>query len=170
MSTKITPSLYQIADDLSAIIDRLIDAGGVIDEDTEAALAALEGALEAKVERCALAVRSLEAAATAAKVEADRLADLAASRAKSATRLKEYVQQCMGMAECRKVETDLVRVSVVRNSRPSIRWTGDEAAIPDDLARVRREFDGQAAYLRHKAGDDLPAGVEVVQGEHLRIT
>lgn len=165
----VNPNLYEIASDLSAIIDRLIEAEGVLDDESEAALDALTGALEAKVERCALAVRSLEAAATAAKVEADRLAKLAATRANAAKRLKEYVLDCMAMADTRKVETDIVRVSVAKNGRPSIRWTGADDAIPDELAKVRREFDGTAAYAAWKAGAALPEAVEVVQGEHLRI-
>lgn len=168
--SNIHPSLYEIASDLSAIVDRLIDADGVLDADTEAAFDELTGSLETKVERCALAARALEASATAAKVEADRLAKLATTRANAARRLKEYMAQCMGMADVRKVETDVVRVSVVRNSRPSIRWTLGDDAIPDELARVRREFDSAAAYETWKAGAALPDGVEVAQGEHLRIS
>lgn len=169
MGTKINPTLYEIASDVGAIVDRLIESDGVLDDETEAAFDTLTGALDAKIERCALAVRALDAAATAAKVEADRLAKLATARTNAAKRLKEYMQSCMAIADTRKVETDLVRVSIVKNSRPSIRWTGEDEAIPDSLARVRREFDGQAAYAAWKAGEVLPANAYVEQGEHLRV-
>ena len=161
--------LYEITAELDNVVSELIETGGVLTPEIEALLDALEGALEAKVERTALVIRQIEAQAESARVESRRLADLASARAASAKRLKEYVMFNMAEADVRKIEGKLVNVSICKNSRPSIKWTGTEEELPDLFRRVRVDADTDAAYKEFKSGGVLPDGFEIKHGEHLRI-
>lgn len=161
--------LYEIAAELDAVVSELIDTGGVLTTELEARLDSLQGALTAKVERTALVIRQLEAQAESARVESRRLADLASARSASAKRLKEYVMFNMADAGVRKIEGELVNVSVCKNGRPSIIWTGTDEDLPDLFRRVRVDADTDAAYKKLKSGEALPDGFQVNYGQHLRI-
>jgi hypothetical protein len=161
--------LYELTAELEAVIDALIENGGELTPELEAELDALEGALAVKVERCALAIRQLEAQAESARVESRRLAELAGMRARASDRLKAYTQEHMERADVRKVEGALATVWVQKNGRPSIRWTRPEDDLPEAFRRVRIEPDTQAAYDEWRVGAELPEGFEVEHGSHLRI-
>lgn len=168
-ATLSTMKLYEITAELEDVAGELIENGGELTPELEARLDAAEGALHAKVERCALVVQQLQAHAEMARTESRRLADLASTRARAADRLKEYVQSQLEIAGVRKVEGDLATVWVQKNGRPSINWTRDVDELPDAYRRIRIEPDTNAAYDNWKAGAQLPDGFTVEQGHHLRI-
>lgn len=161
--------LYEIADALVRVGDALIENGGELTPEIEAQLAGLEWALDDKVERTLLYTRNLEATASAADGEAQRLASLATTRRNAASRLKEYVKLEMERAGRDKVETDRIVARIAQNGRPSISWVRPIEDLPDTFVRVRRELDGTRAYEEWKHGNPLPDGFEVVRGTHLRV-
>lgn len=163
-----TMTLYALTDALLELEDRLIEAGGVLDEETEAALEALEGAFSAKADSILALRQSLVRAAEAAKAEAERLRELATVRENAARSLADYLVREMTRRDLQQVETDRFRASICRNSRPSIRWTRDEDP-PEAYRRVRVELDGTAAYEAWRAGTPLPEGFVVELGLHLRV-
>lgn len=163
------PSLYELGTDLEALIERILEAGGVIDEATEAELAQLRGDFRSKAERVGLYHLNLKAQVGAVDVEIKRLQALKAVRENAADSLKAYLLREMQRVGERKLETDRIVITVVTNSRPRIEWTGDPAKPPKAFKRTIVTFDGQKAYEAWRAKRKLPAGVRVEQGVHLRV-
>lgn len=161
--------LHELAPDLAAIEDQIIEAEGEITPAVAAQLDALGGAFDAKVERLLLRALQLNFEGGVAKVEAARIAKLASVREQAALRLKQYVLNCMQVAGREKVETSRLRARIQANSRPTIEWTGAEDTIPEDFRRVRIVLDGTKAYESWRA-QSLPDGFVVTQGKHLRVT
>ena len=166
--TSSTLRLYELADAYEQIAETLIENGGELTPELAAALDAIEGAFEAKVERVALYVRNLLVTADAADAEAARLAALVHSRRQGAEGLKGYLMVQLDRVQKPKVETPLVVVRIQKNSHPAIRWP-EALPIPENYQRVMVGLDGQKAYTDWKAGA-LPEGFIIEQGRHLRIS
>jgi hypothetical protein len=161
--------LYEITDEMLDIERALEEAGGELTPEMEAQLDAVAGAFDEKVERVCAVIQNAQRTADAAKLEAERLADLSRANAKSAESLKRYLAGQMARLGRNKVATDRFRVSLQNNSRPSIRWTLGPERIPELFRTVEIKVDGNAAYEAWKAGKVLPEGFEVERGQHLRI-
>lgn len=164
-----TLKLYEIADELAAVTNRLIENDGVLTPELEEAWDRMEGAFEHKAERTALVIQTLTRKAEAANAERKRLKALARSRERAAENLKEYLRSQMRRLDRERIDAPRATIWRQRNGRPSITWTRDAEALPDAFRRVRVEADTQAAYENLKAGEDLPDGFRVERGEHLRI-
>lgn len=160
--------LWEVADELEAIGEALIEGGGELTPELEARLDAMEGEFERKVERIALYVQECKANEAAAKLEADRLTARARAFERKADGLKSYLLFAMKRADWDKLTTPLVSVGVQKNSRPSIRWPGDPATAPEAFRRTVVQVDGQAAYEAYRAGDPLD-GFQIETGFHVRI-
>lgn len=180
--------LYEIGDRLEAVTARIIENDGVISEELEEELDAVEGAFREKVERTALAVQELTRKAEVCGEEADRLKARASSFEKSADSLKEYLRHQLRRQGVERVDGDRVSVRRQMASRPKIRWNrpdelppvpfrryrikakldGDDGERAEQMAElgadVEAELDGQAAYREWKDGE-LPEGFEVERSE-----
>lgn len=163
-------SLYALADEYQAIEQALIESGGELTPEIEAALDALDDALEDKVERIVHVIQSKQRTADMAKLEATRLSELARTRANGADSLRRYLMAQLQRAGKTRVDTPTAIVTVQRNSRPSIAWTG-EGDPPEEYRRVRIEPDTEGVYRTWKAsgGEILPDGFTMTTGLHLRI-
>lgn len=162
--------LYELPPAFSAV-ELLAGEDGELTAKALDRLTSLEMALADKVEACCRVMRNYEARAAAFKAEADRLAFHGTTAAKNAQRLKEYVKGVMEQLNVPRVDAGLFKVRVQANP-PTIKVT-DECDIhdlPDQFKRVTIEFDKRAMLDAAKAGDALPAGIEVVRGSHLRVT
>jgi hypothetical protein len=182
--------LYQITEAYEAA-SRWIDenseaieaAGGEIPPELCAILDEIEDDFDVKVERVGIVIRQMEAHARVAGSEAERLKSLSASYQNGADSLKAYLLFNMQKVGKLKVDGDLVKVRVQKNSRPSIR-PADPSSPPVRYSRVRMfgvcspeawrniseacevvgvgppehtvEFDSQAAYEALKAAKLLP--------------
>jgi hypothetical protein len=163
------PPLYQLTASLVSVMDALVEAGGELTPELQAQLEQAEGDFKTKVERVALGIRHLVVTGEAAATEASRLTLLARARLNASERLKDYLREQMLQAEQRKVETDRVRVSVVTNSRPTIKWLAAPDTIPEAFRRTKVELDGDAALQAYRDRGRLPEGFQVLVGTHLRI-
>ena len=161
--------LWEIADELETVAALIAENGGELTPELEARLDAIAGAFGDKVERVALAIRSYEANAEAAKLEEERLGAIRKSHERSAAGLKRYLLGCMRNAGVPKVETPRARVRVQKNSMPSIAWTQDMDALPDGYRRVTVAPDLQRVRDDLKAGAVPPEGFVVEYGQHVRI-
>lgn len=162
--------LHELAPDLAAIEDAIIEAEGEITPAIAEQLDALEGVFEAKVERLLLRALHLGFEGGVAKLEAARIAKLAGVRERAAARLKDYVLNCMQVAGRDAVETSRLRARVQENSRPSIQWTGAPEKAPARFRRVVFTVDGTKAYEEWKTKQKLPAGFVIERGRHLRVS
>lgn len=160
--------LYELTDELNAIALEIIEGGGELTEELEERLHKAEGEFEHKVERVALMVQQLKASAKGVKEEADRLVAKQRAFENSARSLQGYLEFELVRADRARVETELVKVGIMKNSRPSIRW-GGSGPIPQPFLKVIETLDGTAAYDAWKAGEELPDGFVVELGQHVRV-
>lgn len=161
--------LYEMSDELAQIQAELIENGGELTDSLAARLDAIEGDFAAKVERCVALAQQLKANGAAAKAEADRLRELADSRTKASDRLKDYVRLCMERAGQTRLDLERFRVWVQANSSDTVRFEGDPEALPVEFQRFTVALDAAAVRAAHAEGRELPEGIEVVRGSHLRI-
>lgn len=161
--------LYEIPDAYERIEDALIEAGGIMSDELEAELNALDGAFEDKVERICRIIRSNDATAKALKEEEDRLYARKLAHENTSKRLKKYLKDNMDALGRLKVSAGIFKVAIQRNSQSSIRWTGTTEEIPAGLRRVTIEFSPSKAQELLDAGEELPEGVVVEHGSHLRV-
>lgn len=161
--------------------EELLAAGGDVSALPELAelLDAAEGDFKEKAERVALKVRELMAECVAVELEADRLNKRAAARKRAADSLKEYLKLNMEKAGVEKVNGLLCNVAI-QKSPPSVRHAMTQAALclaacdtrfesmVDEVPSVFK-LDAKAVIAAAKEGRELPEGVTVEQGTHLRI-
>lgn len=160
--------LWEVSDELDAIFNELHEAGGEMTPELEERLAKMSEEFDTKVEWIALKVKEAEANETAAKAEADRLLKIARAFGRSAKSMKGYVFAEMQRQNLDTVKTHRAKVSVVQNSRPSIKWEGDPKKAPFLFQKIAVTIDGNAAYDAWQR-DSLPEGFTVEKGSHVRI-
>ena len=121
------PTLFQIADEISALHDLLTECGGELpDAEAEAAitewLTETDIALEKKVDGYCGLVREFEARSEAREIEAKRLMALAGSDNNQAKRLRARLKAFFEISGIKKLETPRFRVSIQANggSQPLI--------------------------------------------------
>lgn len=181
-----TLKLYEMTDALNVVREWVYE--------NDEAIRAMEGALpdelaellsqaeldfSAKAENVALFIRELLSSAKAVKEERDRLDARARHYERAAEGLKNYLKFEMQRADIPKVEGKLVTVRLQKNA-PAVKVMLDQ----DTLGRMRSELD-TAMYVvtvpesyrvdtdyakaMWKAGKELPEGIAVEQGQHVRI-
>ena len=167
------PKLYELGADLEETIAEIVENEGLLTDELEARLNALDLAFDEKVERVVMAIRAEQARAEMVRNEIRRLAELAAPHDQAADSLKAYLFTQMQRVGKRKVDMPLAKAWIQKNSRPSIRYAGADpdnlTDLPEELVRTVKHFDGRAAYEAWKAGEQLPENVHVEEGQHLRV-
>lgn len=176
--------LWEHIDDYQQVLDwieehegEIREAGGVLPPELEELLEAVEGDVEAKVERAALVVRTLLVNAKAAEEEADRLAAIARGYDRQADSLKRYLLIQLQRAGMDRVETPRAKVRRQRNGTPAVALRNPDE-IPEAYQRVTVSFDSAGARRDLKEAGALPTEIgeyergpfRVTLGEHIRIT
>ena len=160
--------LYELPTELRLIEQQIAEADGELTPELEAALDQLQAEFADKAEWIALMVREAEAEAEAYKIEETRLRERRRAAENKATRLKTYVHEQMQRMGVDKIRGALAQVSVVNNSRPTVRWSED-VELPDAFARVKRELDANAVLVHVGIYGQPPEGAIVETGTHLRV-
>lgn len=174
--------LYDTVDELETVREFLLESeGGELTPEMEALLDHAVAGFEAKVERVALMVRELTATAEAIETEAKRVAARAKAATRAAESLKGYLKHQLERADVTSVKGVLATVRVQANP-PKVVGTAhaDELYQLRELfqsplvryippAPARYELDAKAVVAAWKAGEDLPAGISIEVGSHLRI-
>jgi len=156
---------------LAALFSEIEDADGEMTVDQSDLLEVLEVGFTEKVESTWLFARELEDRAAACQATASRYADRAASLTKKAARLKSFIVDAMQATGNTKVRGTFANVSLVKNSRPSIRWEGDVDFIPPAFQTIKTTVGlNSDEALKAWKDDRLPAGFTVQIGSHLRGT
>lgn len=167
--------LYEYGDALDEIRAQLFDAEGEITPELEAALTDAEGDFSWKAERVALFVRELQSNAKAVKDESCRLALRAAQYERTAEGLKRYLQREMERVEIPRVDGKLINVRL-QKSPPSVVSTLDENALREipaayvTLVPESYRLNAKQVIEAWKSGAEIPAGIEVTQNLHIRIS
>src|SRR5262245_37204780 len=139
--------LYELPAAYESLMSRLTD--GEITPDLEAEIGALDQTLQDKTINICKIMQELGRQAESAKKEAERLEALSEVRIHATERLKEYLKTTLEALGMTKLETDLFKIRVCKNSRPSI--MADAYSLPKEYQRVRIEVDGVALYEAWKA-------------------
>lgn len=146
------------------------DAEGEMSSEVEADLDCLQADLEGKTRGICSLMRQMDAEADACLKEAVRLQAMASARQNNARRLRDYLLNILTAMDTQRVDAGTFKVSVCKNSRPSISWGRDFLELPAEFIRFTPSVDTQKAYEQWKAGEKLPDGFAVKQGHHLRIS
>jgi hypothetical protein len=178
--------LYQTVDALNVVRewiyehdDEIRNAEGALPDELAALLEQAETDLETKAESVALFVRELYSNAKAVRDERDRLDARVRHYERAAESLKDYLKFQLERSGIAKVEGKLATVRL-QKSPPSIKALLDQ----DALARMKADpatteyvetipqsfrVDNDTVRAAWKEGRELPAGIEVVQSNHVRI-
>jgi phage host-nuclease inhibitor protein Gam len=168
--------LYEISAEYDRVAEAIIENGGELTPELEAELEKIEGAFEEKAERVALYIRNLLATADTYTREALRIAQKSKSLQNTADSLKAYLKRNMEKLELTKVEGKLATVAIQKNSQPSVAGVTDAMLLQmqhhqvfQDFVKITRSADKGAIARFAAAGGELPEGVEVTRGSHVRI-
>lgn len=176
-----TTALYELAGIREALDAVIAENEGELDAALEAALDAIDGAFEEKVERVALYIRERHALAKAIKEEEDRLAERRQALTNGAARLVAYLQVNMERVGKTKVNGLLVTVALQKNPMSVVPVTALDEPELRNIASfapryVRHEeswnLDKKAVLEDHKAGTldpEIAKRVEIRQTQSLRI-
>ncbi len=111
-----------------------------------------------------------EALAETAKSQVARLQALHRSHEGRARRWKTWIKHALVATKQRKLSTDWFDVGLYKNSQPTVILQVHVDELPEKYLRYpAAEVDKQKIIEDYKAAVELPAGVQVIQGEHVRI-
>lgn len=167
------PSLYHLSADMAALEDLLdlaLESGAEADAAAiDAWLDELQGSLADKLGRVARWRATELALAAAGKAEAKRLTDRAKVREARVERVEAAVQALMERLGAKKVDTDVATFSLQKPGGKDPVVVVDDAVLPDDLVRVKREADKEAIRAALEAGRDVPGATIQQRGLVLRV-
>ncbi len=159
-------NLRELGTKMAAIMESLTD--GEFHGDLEERLSSLGATFEQKHDRIREIRAELFGRATVRSQEADRLKELAGRDWDAIVRLEAWLQVGMKAAGLKSLQTAFFKTRIQANSFPSVEWSGD--GIPAGYVRTIEELDKKKVITDWKAGKELPAGLKVERGEHLRLS
>lgn len=130
-------NLYALDTDLAALEHELLEAGGVVDDETEARHNALLDAREDKVEAYVAVIRRLSVSAEAVEAERKRLQSAEKALKNSAQRMKDRLLDSMQRRGETQQQTRLGTVRIQQASRRSVELRVDVDDLPDRFVKVR---------------------------------
>jgi hypothetical protein len=166
-------SLYAIQNEISDIIDALLE-GGQTEADANAALeehlAGLDAALEDRAEAYASVIQELALRAKARKDEAARIRALAEADEAVADRLKKRLKEAMETTGKQVIDTPRFKLSVAGNGgkQPLVIETPVDD-LPAEFKVVRHEPNKDAIRAALEAGTTVPGCTLLPRGTSLRI-
>ncbi len=171
-------ALYEISA-MRDVLDRwLEESEGEVTPELEALMAELDAKADEKIERVALYIRERLARAAAVKEEVQRIAAIQKREEKAAESLKAYLHREMDRLGKTKVAGLLCTVAL-QNNPPSVKGEIDAAVLWGEAPNEWRSLvkyvpesfvlDRRAVLDAHKAGQPIPDGLTVEQGQSLRI-
>lgn len=165
-------NLYEITNELQAVIDGILD-GGIDSPEAQAALdehlAGLDAVLDEKAESYASVIRSYEARAEARAAEAKRIRELANADANVAQRLKDRLKQAMETTGRLRIDTTRFRLTIANNGGKQPMLIEDQAKVPQEFIVAVPEVDKDAVRAALEAGREVPGCTLAPRGTSLRI-
>jgi hypothetical protein len=161
--------LYEIPMALRQLESQIEEAEGLLTPELEAELDALGEEFDRKAEFIAMLVREAKLEADKWKAEEERVSARRRSLERRAEGLTRYLHEQMTAMGRDKIPGDLLTVAIQKNGQPSVMYEGDPAALPASFQRVRIEMDGARVREAIKNGEELPEGIHIHHGTHVRI-
>ena len=162
-------NLYQITSEIRAIVAGMEDELG---DDAEKQFDSLQMDFTEKVKSIALSIQEASATAEAAKSERLRIQDIEDAANDKIRRLKRYLLNAMQSLGQTRVDANIVKVRIQRNSQPTVVVESMPSDLPEWAKRVKVIVEPDAKALAEAAskGEPLPDGVTVYTGSHVRIS
>jgi hypothetical protein len=162
--------LYLIDNELFAILAG--SESGELTDEQSARLDELSMARNDKIDAILRYRRVCETRAIGLQAEIDRLQAAKRREDESSEWLKKYVYESMLRNGEKAFATTLFKGRIQRNSQPSVTLTVDPKELPEKFQRVKTiiKADKTALAQAAKDGEQLPRGVSVETGSHLRIS
>ena len=154
-------TLYDIDDELLALIESIEDAGGEVTDDQETRLHALLDAREDKADGYIAVIRELDARAKAFADEAARLNSHAKSTGSKRDRLKARLLESMQRRGEEVIEGRLGKVRVQFSGSASVVVLADPEDLPERFQRVTVAADKTA--LKAALAEQDPEAVRVAE-------
>ena len=166
-------SLYAIQNEISDIIDALLE-GGQTEADANAALeehlAGLDAALEDKAEGYASVIQELALRAKARKDEAARIRALAEADEAVADRLKKRLKEAMEATGKTKIDGLKFKLSVAANGgKQPLVIEAPVDDLPAEFKVVKHEPNKEAIRAALEAGTSIAGCALLPRGTSLRI-
>ncbi|MEL6612179.1 MAG: siphovirus Gp157 family protein [Bacteroidota bacterium] len=130
-------NLYDLDADLADLERELVEAGGEVDDETEARHNALLDAREDKIEAYVAVIRRLSVSAEAIEAERKRLQSAERALKNSAQRMKDRLLDSMQRRGETQQQTRLGTVRVQQASRRAVELRVDVDDLPDRFVKVR---------------------------------
>lgn len=148
-------NLYTLDADLADLERELLEAGGEVDDETEARHNALLDAREDKIEAYVSVIRRLSVSADAIEAERKRLQSAERALKNSAQRMKDRLLDSMQRRGETQQQTRLGTVRIQQASRRPVELRVDVDDLPDRFVKVRPpEADLSALREALEAGDE----------------
>jgi hypothetical protein len=167
-----TRRLHDIAGDVLALEDLLLETGGEWTPEVEALFAEVEGSLESKVDGYAALIAEWTLDAEKWKAEEARVAGHRKARENAARRLKDRLCQEMLFMGRPKVETERFKVAV-QYGPATVAVLVPATELPEEYRReipASVEPDKKALADALKGGKELPGVAELIPGSpHVRV-
>ena len=161
-------NLYTYPDALARLWS-LADESGELPPDLEAELDRLGAAFDDTASFIVRRIRECQAQAAAAKAELDAIAEYRARQERQAKRLENYLLDVMRRMGLKRAGEGAFAVTRTVNSVPSVNVDCEAKELPERFWKVSVDADMAALRKAFEAGEELPPGVTVERGEHLRM-
>lgn len=156
-------NLYELSTNYLQIQEMIMEGA----EGLEDTLESLNDAIEEKAVGYAKVIKNIEGQVLAIKEEEKRLAERRRSLESNIKRLKENLELSMLDTGKKKIKTNLFTFNIQKNP-PSVKILDEEAIPSDYLVKQKPKIDKKAIINDMKNGVEVE-GVEIKQGESLRI-
>lgn len=154
-------SLYSIEKSQLELVEALIDNGGELTEELEAALALNRDNLEVKGTNYGFIIKQLKAEVSIIDAEIERLNALKKSRVKSIERLENNLSVAMQIFDIDKIESPVMKISFRKSESVEI---DDVNLIDKKYINVKTTETPDKAAIK----DAIKAG-EIVIGAHISV-
>ena len=159
--------LYDIADGYRALMGRVCEAEGELDDALEAELDAVAGDAATKMENIVKLRAEMVLEAAALKEEEQRLAKRRKGLEGNAARLRDYLGQCLTIMGERTIRTSTHTISLAKTP-PRVVLGVDEADVPDEYTETLRRVRTSEIKTALKDGAELE-WAHLETGESVRI-
>lgn len=167
-------TLFDLAADMRALDDLLLECGGDITNEATAAavdawFAENQDRLGEKVDAYVALIREFEARKVALVAERDRLISRIRTAENAADGLKRRLQMAMESIGTTKIETDTNTVAIQNNGGKAPLKIIDEAAIPEAYGDMVWRISNERIREALEKGETVPGAMLEPRGKSLRI-
>ena len=161
---------YRLSFEVRQLLDS-IGEGGELTPETEAILDKLASNREQLVEYLGLAIREHNLAAVALRGESAWLSQGARRHEDAGVRLREYLLNTLKEMGVKTITTDTQKITISASPiKVQVEEGLDLTSVDEKFVAIKRSVNTDAVKVAAERGEELPPGIALVQGEHVKIS